>query len=127
MEEIYIVATIFLVVIGVIGNGLIIIYFVKINKKKLQEMTPYHFLLTILAVADFVTVLGISVMSLNWKNLQSNEFMCKYYSVFFKMALPSYSIWTLVMISYERYCKMVYPFNKATSCLLYTSPSPRDS
>ena len=103
-------AYISLLTIGTIGNGFIIVYFLKINKKKIQKMTPYHFLLTSLAVIDNLVSIGSPVFHLNRFNWRSNKFICKYFNIFFDMTLPTYSIWILAMISYERYRKMVYPF-----------------
>ena len=110
-EDVYLyIACSSLLTIGVIGNGLIIGYFVKINKKKLQKMTTYHFLLTYLAFVDIVVSIGVPLSYFNRENWWSNEFVCKYSNLFLGMTLPSYSVYILVMVSYERYRKMVYPF-----------------
>jgi len=107
----YIVYT-HLLVIGAIGNSLIIAYFVKINATNLRKMTPYHFLLTYLAVIDLLVSIGYTLLYFHRDILDSNELLCKYSYNSLQMSLPSYSIWILVIISYERYCKMVFPLKQ---------------
>jgi len=97
-------------VIGTIGNGLIIVYFMKINEKKLQKMSSYNFLLTYLAFVDIIISIGSPIFHMNQTKWRSNELVCKYTKIFFDITLPTYSVWLLVTISYERYRKMVHPF-----------------
>jgi len=99
-----------LLVIGVIGNTLIIVYFLIINLKKLERMSPYHFLITYLAVVDVFVSIGVPISYFNKEYWSSNEFLCKYSNTFLGMTLPTSSNWILVVISYERYRKMVSPF-----------------
>jgi len=99
-----------LLVIGAIGNALIIAYFVKTNSKNLQKTTTYHFLLTILAFADISVAIGVPILYFTRNNWSTNKIVCKYVNELLGVQFPSYSVWVLVLISYERYRKMVYPF-----------------
>jgi len=110
LEIYYFIGYVHLLVIGAIGNGFIVVYFVRINQKNLQRMTPYHFLLTSLAVIDISVSIGVPILYLNQNDWLSNKIVCKYVKQLLSMPFPSYSVWILVIISYERYRKMVYPF-----------------
>jgi len=110
-EELYSYsAYVSLLIIGTIGNGLIIVYFTKTNARNLQKMSPYHFLLTCLAFADIIVSIGAPIFHINRSNWWSNKFICQYFNIFFDVTLPTYSVWILGLISYERYQKMVHPF-----------------
>ncbi|XP_066936073.1 urotensin-2 receptor-like [Clytia hemisphaerica] len=96
---------------GTIGNFLIIIYFIKINRKKLAKMSAYHFLIINLAIADFLTCLGMVFVTFylgvpEWK---LGKFGCSFMLGFSGSACPYASCWILVLLSYARYRSIVKP------------------
>ena len=103
---------------GTIGNLLIIIYFVKINlKKKLKNMSSYHFIINMLAVADLLACLGESVLSSYWskQSWELGEFECRFLVDFASCVCPMASSWLLVFLSYVRYRSLVQPFKTRIS------------
>ena len=98
--------------LGAIGNFLIIIYFVKINRKKLSKMSAYHFLIINLAIADFLTCFGLIFVSyfLGVPEWKLGKFGCSLMIGFFSSACPYVSCWILVLLSYTRYRSIVQPF-----------------
>lgn len=84
--------------IGVIGNGLVIAYFLWKNKGSMRKMSSYHFLITILAAVDLLTC------------ITGMGFYFHVVFVSFASTLRSFSIWMLVIISYDRFRSIVYPF-----------------
>ena len=50
--------------LGLLGNIVIIVYFIKINKKHFRKMSTYHFLIIILAIIDLVVILCGSILSI---------------------------------------------------------------
>ena len=64
MRGIFINIVWLMLVIGVLGNLLVVVYFVKMHKKSLKKMSSYHFLLVILAVVDGVYCSGITLDTL---------------------------------------------------------------
>ena len=86
--------------IGVIGNLLVIIYFMKINMKKLKKMSSYHFLIILLAFTDLFICMHmfpfiIPNAPFNW-------------SVLFGVLAATFLVLTL--LSFERYRNIVHPF-----------------
>ncbi|XP_066928865.1 melanin-concentrating hormone receptor 1-like [Clytia hemisphaerica] len=99
--------------LGSICNILVIIYFVKINFKKLNKMSVYHFLIINLAVADLFVSVGTSInypliSQPSWKY---GEFACVFLRIFLGNALPIISSWLLVLISFARYRTISYPLH----------------
>ena len=66
---------------GAIGNILIIVYFMKINLKKMKKMSSYHYLLINLAVADFIVCAG-EVLD-NTTRYNFGEVVCRYFMLLF--------------------------------------------
>jgi len=97
-----------LLVVGVFGNLLITVYFVKINAKKLKKMTSYHFLIVILAFTDllFSISTSINMAPIVHKSLLNTA------TEFIVLPLISLSIWILVLMSIERFRSIVHPFEK---------------
>jgi len=97
----------YLYVIGVIGNALVIIYFLKNNGKPLRHLSSYHLLIVQLAIVDFIICLMLSVG--NWDA-----------TIF--QPVPVYLVWTVVdtltslsclfiiLLAFERYKRIVHPF-----------------
>ena len=91
--------------IGAIGNILIIVYFLKINWKKLKKMSSYHYLLIHLAVADFIVCTGGIPSNMTMYNL--GEFGCRYLMLLFAGVSGGASCYLLVIISFARYRAIV--------------------
>jgi 7 transmembrane receptor (rhodopsin family). len=94
--------------IGVIGNALIIVYFLKTNKKSLSRMSSYHFLIVKLALADLLVCTLFSLE--NW----SRRFPSQYHDTLFVIKGTSISVscWLLVFLSFERYRNIVHRFKQ---------------
>ncbi|XP_066933598.1 melatonin receptor type 1B-B-like [Clytia hemisphaerica] len=112
-----------LFLIGILGNCIIIIYFIRINKNKLRQMSVYHFLVISLAIVDLLICLTTPVMRYYDTQPQwhLDEFACKFIRPLSYYVLPYISCWIIVVLSYERYQTIVNPFGKRTSkraCLL---------
>ena len=112
-------------VLGSVWNFLIIIYFMKIHRKKLSKMSSYHFLIINLAVADLFVTVGAPIFASNfykrspWK---LGKFGCNFFFAFFTKICPTVSCWLLVLISYARYRSIVHPLrakiNKTKYCFV---------
>ena len=103
--------------IGSFWNFLIIIYFVKIHFKRLTKRTSYHFLIINLAVTDLLTTAGSSIyyhyaFKPSWK---LGKFGCIIFANFMGHVCPAVSSWILVLITYSRYRRIVYPFGARIS------------
>ena len=103
--------------IGILGNCIIIIYFIRINKNKLRQMNAYHFLVISLAFVDLLICLTTPVMRYYDTQPQwhLDEFACKFIRPLSYYVLPYISCWIIVVLSYERYQTIVNPFGKRTS------------
>uniref|UniRef100_A0A7M5XMP8 G-protein coupled receptors family 1 profile domain-containing protein n=1 Tax=Clytia hemisphaerica TaxID=252671 RepID=A0A7M5XMP8_9CNID len=94
-------------------NLLIIIYFTKINIKRIRKMSPYHFLLVQLAVADFLVCSGMTFMD-HYKRKPAWELGvigCRFFTVF-QGVCPMASFWLLVLLSYARYRSITQPLKQ---------------
>ena len=103
-----------LFVIGNIGNSLIIAYFVRSQKHGIRKMSGYHFLIIQLAIADLVISFFVPVFSFAdekqiFGDSVASVFVCKAYP-FYAMGFPNVSCWLLVLLSYERFRTILYPF-----------------
>ena len=97
--------------IGALWNLLIIIYFIKINIKKLTKMSAYHFLILNLALADFLVCVTASIIrpstyKASWDLV---VFGCIILSTLLENVYPMVSCYMLVLISYARYRSIVHP------------------
>ena len=102
--------------IGGVWNLLIIIYFVKVNFRRLKKMSSYHFLVIHLALTDLLTCTSSAIfpqyVGQNW---QMGEFMCIIILAVGKNIVPMVSTITLIFISYSRYRVIVHPFQPKIS------------
>jgi len=99
--------------IGVFGNLMIILYFIRINRKSMRDMTAYHFLILQLAFFDLVICCdNICYKFFDQNSVSLGLVYCRY--VWLSLGLSPYmvSCWILVLLSYERYRKIVHPFKK---------------
>ena len=103
--------------IGAFLNFLIAIYFIKINFKKLTKTTPYHFMIINLAMTDFSTCAGLSILIHYWvqSTWKLGEIGCFFMADFFKKVCMLSSCWYLVLISYARYRSIVKPLERRLS------------
>ena len=98
--------------LGIFGNSLIVVYFVRKSKWRITKLSSYHFLIILLAVTDLFMCVSLSYtyyVEWNWK---MNQWTCEYGQVYFKLSFPNLSFWFL--ISYERYRNIVRPFDGRT-------------
>ena len=96
--------------IGILGNILIIAYFLHRNRRNIGKMSSYHFLMILLAIFDSVTCWGLA-LSKYQQNWEMSALSCQLgASALEVMSLAS--IWALVLIFYERYRGILYPFGK---------------
>ena len=103
------------------SNFLIIVYFLKVNTKKLRKTSPYHFLLIQLAVADFLVCVGMAVMEYfkirpSW---EIGEIGCRLFVVF-QGVCPMASYWILVLLSFARFRRITQPFKQRISKKKYS-------
>ena len=108
---------IFILTIGCIGNILIIVYFINVNRRKLKKMSAYHFLLILLAIVDLIvvtTAISLKYQIHSIKLLQMFIYHC--HNTF---------IWTsiciLVIISFLRYKAIASPMKRRWSKKYYFS------
>ena len=103
-----------IIIIGILGNSLIIVYFIKTQKNGLKKMSSYHFLIIQLAIADLlVSSCSPLVFLVQEYKVLISDFFCKMNSLFL-FAFPSISCWILVLLSYERDQAIIYPFKPKT-------------
>lgn len=98
--------------IGIIGNLIIIMYFIYASRKNLFKMSAYHFLLILLAFMDFYMclVLLMSKYQHYWHSQMTVSY-CRFGSAILEVS-SLVSIWALVLLFYERYKGIVYPFKR---------------
>ena len=99
---------------GVLGNLLIIVYFLNLNWNKLRRMSSYHFLLINLALSDALACGGTAfllhnVMKPSWE-LRKSGCICVM-NVFINIC-PMASCLLLIATSYARYRRIVTPFKR---------------
>jgi len=107
----YIYVNLSFFLLGTIGNVLIIVYFTKINTKKLKKTSSRHFLVILLAFTDLIVCIGapLSYYYTRVFGLKANSFLCYFRGITMRI-FPMFSIWVLVLMSYERHRSIVYPF-----------------
>ena len=102
--------------VGLFGNIIIIVYFIKINKNRIKKMSTYHFLIILLAITDLsATIAGcIYSISLNTfnKNTINNRETFSYWLGIIKGGFISSSCWMLPLLYYDRYRSIVHPFKR---------------
>ena len=95
---------------GVLGNLLIIVYFLNLNWNKLRRMSSYHFLLINLAICDALACGGTAFLfHFLW---ELDKFGCEYVMNVFVNICPMASCLLLIIMSYARYRRIVTPFKK---------------
>ena len=100
--------------IGCIGNSLIITYFIKINRKKLNKMSAYYFLIVLLAFLDLIVCIA-SFLRSRLDTLDMRLGSQKSTFDFFQKSLPATTIYVLVIISFLRYQAITSPFKRQWS------------
>jgi len=96
-------------IIGVIGNALVIIYYLKNNGKPLRHLSSYHLLVVQLAFVDFLICLILSVNNFDFSYLPP-ALACL--SIAFYDTLCLLSCCFLVFISYQRYRQIIHPLKR---------------
>ena len=101
------------IVPGMIGNILIIVYFWKINNEHVGRMSTYHFLIILLAITDLIViaVTGISSVATDGKTI-TDQVHIQLILWAMRSGSASASCWMLVLLSYERYRSIVHPFKR---------------
>jgi len=102
-----------LFLLGILGNLLIIIYFTKVNTKNLKKMSSHQFLIIMLAFTDLFVCIAAPF---SWYysedfGLRVTSFMCHFRIVSVRIS-PMFSVWILVLVSFERYRNISHPFQK---------------
>ena len=106
---------------GVLGNLLIIAYFLKLNWNNLKIMSSYHFLLINLALSDALACGGTAfllhhLMKPAW---ELGKFGCTYLTNIFFNITPMASCLLLITTSYARYRRVVTPFKRKLNKIQY--------
>eukprot|EP00111_Clytia_hemisphaerica_P004847 TCONS_00013932-protein len=96
--------------IGIIGNIVIMIYFVCVSRKNIFKMSAYHFLLVLLAFEDFNMCLWLLLSKYQY-NWSMTVLYCRFGSAILEVSSLA-AIWALVLLFYERYKGIVYPFKR---------------
>eukprot|EP00111_Clytia_hemisphaerica_P021432 TCONS_00063075-protein len=99
---------------GVLGNLIIIIYFLNLNWNKIKKMSSYHFLLINLALSDTLACGGTAFllhyfMKPAW---ELGRFGCIFVMNVFINICPMASCLLLIATSYARYRRIVTPFKR---------------
>ena len=93
--------------LGLLGNLLIILFFIKSNRKNLKKMTPYLFLLIQLAIVDSLICIEIILTS----HYLGNLFGIQYISInigLLKLYMLDSNL-LLILVSFLRYQNIVHP------------------
>ena len=117
-EELQITNRVILIIyiIGCIGNTLIIIYFIKINRRKMKKMSAYHFLLILLAIVDLnVCAASFAVYLID---ILYGYYFGKFLQIFQNPFIET-SIYILVIISFLRYKATTNPLEQRWSKKYY--------
>ena len=93
--------------VGLVGNLIIIYFFVQINRRKLKKMTPYHFLLIQLAIIDFIVCIGVVASSFYLTHNIGQTYSSVVISLLKVFLLDSNLV--LIIISFLRYQRIVHP------------------
>ena len=101
---------------GLIGNSLIIAFFLSINRGKFRTMTTYHFLLTTMAIFDTLVCLSHTILGcIKWNAVGIYTQMEELVDIYITSTSALISIWTLVLISFTRCQRIVSPFTRQWS------------
>ena len=106
-----------IVIIGSLGNSLVIIYFLLVKTKakieNIKVMSSYHFLIVVLACVDFALCTVSPLMYIYMEEIWPfGVFVCRYIYPLSTHVSTSVSIWLLVLLMYERYRAIVKPFSR---------------
>ena len=93
--------------VGLVGNLIIICFFIRINRRKLKKMTSYHFLLIQLAIIDFIICLGVMASSFYLTRNIGQWYSPTVISLLKVFILDSNLV--LIIISFLRYQRIVHP------------------
>ena len=112
-----------LAAVGVLGNFLIIYYFVRKYKRNIKAMSSYHFLIVLLALIDgLACILQALSYHFEWQQeWRLDDWSCVYGLNYIRLSFPNLSFWTLLLISYERYRNICRPFDGKTSRRKYAA------
>ena len=121
IEEYFVVINWSFAFIGLLGNLLVITYFVKLHQGSLKRMGSYHFILTLLAFVDLMACISITFFF----HLETKRewwlgtFMCKYGYYLLQFVFSNLSLWLLVLLGFERYRNIVNPFGSRFTVKTY--------
>ena len=109
-------------IIGVIGNFLIVLYFMRLHRKNFRKMGAYHFIITTLAIVDALCcITGTVSYNLLWRiEWITHAAICVIALPLFLSTLPNISFWLIALLSYERYRNIVHPFERKLSIKVYS-------
>ena len=96
---------------GLLGNMVITIYFLKISMNRVGRMSTYHFLIVLLAIIDLVVIILGTVSSILYNSIQYQK-LDAIVLIIFKEGSTTASYWVLLMLSYERYRRIVHHFKR---------------
>ena len=95
---------------GLIGNFLIMMYFLSINKGKFKKMTNYHFLVITMAILDSLVCLSKIILGCVEWSTGFYTLMGRFMDIYTSSIFALVSIWVLVLISFTRCQSIVTPF-----------------
>ena len=122
VNESFLYGFLVLAIIGLIGNCLVIVYFLRLHKNNFQKISSYHFLIIALAITDIICCISAtSSYYLDWKiEWLGNELLCNISQPLFVYTLPNISFWVIALLAYERYRNIVHPFARKLGIKVYS-------
>ena len=98
---------------GLLGNIIIIVYFIKINKIRIKRMSTYHFLIILLAITDLAAIISGCIYSIVFnKSTINNDQETWGWLAEIKESFVTTSCWMLPLLYYDRYRSIVHPFDR---------------
>ena len=103
--------SIILKLIGIVGNLFIICYFFVKNKQNLRKMSPYHFLLLMLAIFDCLVCAILVIIYMEILHyFRFNRFFMVNTLPFIKGTLLRQCMFIIFLVSQLRYQSIIHPF-----------------
>lgn len=107
-----------------LGNLIIIVFFLQMDKNKLSKMSSYHFIIVNITIADLCVCLYLIYRYLIKSPI--GRFECLFLMNFGSWVCPAASVWLLTLLAYARYRSVVKPFQRKmtkTKCTLFVIAS----